>query len=294
VRLCVDVPAHGSLSIRTSWIGGYPLLELHDKVAFVTGAARGQGRSHAVQLAQAGADIIAVDICRQIETVKYPLASAQDLRDTVEAVKATGRRIFAAQADVRDHASLTAALKDGVHHLGSLDVVVANAGICPLNAEPTQQEWSDVLDVNLTGVYNTIEASLPHMIEQQRGGSVILTGSTAGLLGIGGTTPGGRAYTAAKHGVVGLMRTYANYLAPHNIRVNCVHPTGVRTPMAVNDAIAGYLQTDPVMNSRQNALDVAMVEPIDISNAVVWLASEHSRYVTGVSLPVDAGSANHR
>jgi SDR family mycofactocin-dependent oxidoreductase len=267
---------------------------LEGKVAFITGAARGQGRSHAIRLAQAGADIIAVDLCDQIDTVKYPMSTPADLKETEEAVHALDRRIVAVQADVRDLSALTAAVERGVGELGSVDIVVANAGICPLNAEPAPEEWFDVLDVNLTGVYHTIQAALPTLLAQGRGGSIVITGSTAGLLGIGGTTPGGFAYTAAKHGITGLMKAYANHLAAQNIRVNCVHPTGVRTPMAVNDAIAAYVATDSVMGSRQNALDVEMVEPIDIANAVGWLVSDEARYVTGVSLPVDAGSANHR
>jgi SDR family mycofactocin-dependent oxidoreductase len=269
--------------------------KLEGKVAFITGAARGQGRSHAVRLAQEGADIIAVDICRQIDSVPYPMATPEDLAQTVKEVEALDRRIFAREADVRDAAALEAAFSAGVAELGPVDIVLANAGIAPMSLHPTAREWQDVIDVNLTGVYNTVQAAIPSMIERGAGGAIVLTSSTAGLNGIGGSTPGGLGYTAAKHGVVGLMRSYANFLAPHNIRVNTVHPTGVRTPMVVNDIMQEFLQADPSMsNSMANALPVDMVEPVDISNAIVWLVSDDARYVTGVTLPVDAGFTNKK
>jgi SDR family mycofactocin-dependent oxidoreductase len=269
--------------------------KLEGKVAFITGAARGQGRSHAVRLAQEGADIIAVDICRQIDSVPYPMATPEDLAQTAKEVEALDRRIFAREADVRDAAALEAALSAGVAELGPVDIVLANAGIAPMSLHPTAREWPDVIDVNLTGVYNTVQAAIPSMIERGAGGAIVLTSSTAGLNGIGGNTPGGLGYTAAKHGVVGLMRSYANYLAPHNIRVNTVHPTGVRTPMVINDAMQEFLQADPSMsNAMANALPVDMVEPVDISNAIVWLVSDDARYVTGVTLPVDAGFTNKK
>jgi len=269
--------------------------KLEGKVAFITGAARGQGRSHAVRLAQEGADIIAVDICRQIDSVPYPMATPEDLAQTVKEVEALDRRIFAREADVRDVAALEAAFSAGVAELGPVDIVLANAGIAPMSLHPTAREWQDVIDVNLTGVYNTVQAAIPSMIERGAGGAIVLTSSTAGLNGIGGNTPGGLGYTAAKHGVVGLMRSYANYLAPHNIRVNTVHPTGVRTPMVVNDIMQEFLQADPSMsNAMANALPVDMVEPVDISNAIVWLVSDDARYVTGVTLPVDAGFTNKK
>jgi NAD(P)-dependent dehydrogenase (short-subunit alcohol dehydrogenase family) len=164
-----------------------------------------------------------------------------------------------------------------------------------MSRHPTAREWQDAIDVNLTGVYNTVQAAVPSMIERGAGGAIVLTSSTAGLNGIAGNTPGGLGYTAAKHGVVGLMRSYANYLAPHNIRVNTVHPTGVRTPMVVNDIMQEFLQADPSMsNAMANALPVDMVEPVDISNAIVWLVSDDARYVTGVTLPVDAGFTNKK
>lgn len=269
--------------------------KLEGKVAFITGAARGQGRSHAVRLAEEGADIICVDICRQIETVPYPMSTPEDLAETVHEVEALDRRIVAREADVRDPAALTAALESGVADLGPASIVVANAGIAPMSSHPTAGEWQDVIDVNLTGTYNTLVATVPSLIEQGEGGAIVLTSSTAGITGIGGNTPGGLGYTASKHGVVGLMRAYANYLAPHRIRVNTVHPTGVRTPMIVNDAMQEFLQSDPQLsNALANALPVDMVEPVDISNAIVWLVSDDARYVTGITLPVDAGFTNKR
>jgi SDR family mycofactocin-dependent oxidoreductase len=270
---------------------------LDGKVAFITGAARGQGRSHAVRLAQEGADIVAVDICRQIDTVPYPMATPADLAQTVKEVEALDRRIFAREADVRDQAGLRAAFEAGVAELGPVDIVLANAGIAPmsLHGPKTHQAWQDVIDVNLTGVFNTVEIAIPSMITRGSGGAIVLTSSTAGINGIGGPSPGGLGYTAAKHGLVGLMRSYANILAPHSIRVNTVHPTGVRTPMVVNDAMQEILAADRQMSSSiANALAVDMVEPVDISNAILWLVSDDARYVTGVALPVDAGYTNKR
>jgi SDR family mycofactocin-dependent oxidoreductase len=269
--------------------------KLEGKVAFITGAARGQGRSHAVRLAQEGADIIAVDICAQIDTVPYPMATPEDLAQTAKEVGSLDRRIFVQKADVRDAAALKSALEAGIAQLGPVDIVLANAGIAPMSMTPQEQEWQDVVDVNLTGVYNTVRVAVPAMIERGRGGAIVLTSSTAGINGIGGDTPGGLGYTAAKHGVVGLMRSYANILAPHNIRVNSVHPTGVNTPMVVNDAMQAFLQNDPTLGQAMaNALPVEMVEPIDISNAILWLVSDDARYVTGVILPVDAGFTNKK
>lgn len=267
---------------------------LEGKVAFITGAARGQGRSHAVRLAQEGADIIAVDIAAQIDSVPYPLATPEELAETVSQVEALDRRIHAVQADVRDRAALKAAFDDGVALLGGVDIVLANAGIAPMSMHPSPQEWYDVIDVNLTGVYNTVEVAKDALIARG-GGAIVLTSSTAGLAGIGGSAPGGLGYTAAKHGVVGLMRSYANQLAQHSIRVNTIHPTGVNTPMVVNDAMQEFLQSDPQLsNAMANALPVPMIEAVDLSNAILFLVSDAGRYVTGVTLPVDAGFLNKR
>ena len=269
---------------------------LDGHVAFITGAARGQGRSHAVRLAAEGADIIAVDVPPKIESVPYGLATSDDLSQTVSEVESLGRRAVGVAADVRDLAAMKLALDKGATELGPADIVVANAGIAPMSVEPVASEWEDVLAVNLTGVFNTVEAALPGMIETGAGGSIVLIGSTAGLVGIGGNTPGMLAYTASKHGVVGLTRAWANYLAPHNIRVNCIAPAGVRTPMVVNDALRAFAKTHPEfarsMGSAMPGVD--MVEASDISNAVAWLVSDQARYVTGVILPVDAGAANKR
>ncbi len=259
------------------------------KVAFITGAARGQGRSHAVRLAEEGADIIAVDICRDYPTVGYPLATAADLAETVKAVEALDRRIVAAQADVRDLGALTAAVNEGVAQLGRLDVVCANAGICTIQAwdEVTPAVWQDTLDTNLTGVWNTMVAAAPHLIAAG-GGSIIATSSTAGIKGLPFLAP----YVAAKHGVVGIARTMANELARHHIRVNTVHPTGVDTPMG-----AGLGGLEPLIGTDQNlgpifmnTLPVQSVDARDISNAVLFLASDESRYVTGLEFTVDAGN----
>lgn len=262
---------------------------LDGKVAFVTGAARGQGRSHALRLAQEGADIIAVDLCEQLETVAYEMATPADLDETVQQVEALDRRIVATRADVRDKAALQAAFDAGVAELGGCDIVLANAGIAPISVSGyVEAEWHDVLAVNLTGVWHTVEVSKQALIDRG-GGAIVLTSSTAGLKGIAGDMPGGIGYTAAKHGVVGLMRTYANTLAPHMIRVNSVHPTGVNTPMVVNPVMEQVIASLGMDFAMQNALPVPLVEAVDISNAILFLVSDAGRYVTGVTLPVDAG-----
>jgi SDR family mycofactocin-dependent oxidoreductase len=268
---------------------------LDGKVAFITGAARGQGRSHAVRLAQEGANIIAVDICRQIDAVAYPMATQEDLDQTVKEVEALGQRIIARQADVRDEAGLRAAFGAGAGELGPVDIVVANAGISTMSLHETPDAWQAVIDVNLTGTLNTVEVALPTMISRGRGGAIVLISSSAGLTGIGGPSRGGLAYTASKHGVVGLMRSYANNLARHRIRVNSVHPTGVRTPMVENDAFREFLTAYPDAGTAiANALPVDMVESTDIAGAVAWLVSDDARYVTGIALAVDAGFLNKR
>jgi SDR family mycofactocin-dependent oxidoreductase len=268
---------------------------LEGQVAFITGAARGQGRSHAVRLAAEGADIIAVDICSQISTVPYQMATPEDLAETVRQVEALGRRIVASQTDVRDESALQKAYDVGAAELGTANIVLANAGIAPMALNEKHEAWRDAIDVNLTGVFHTVEVSIPSMTKRGVGGAVILIGSTSALTGIGGPTRGGLGYTAAKHGVVGLMRAYANNLAPYSIRVNSVHPTGVRTPMVINDAMREFLAQDPILaNANANALPVRILEAIDISNAILWLVSDQARYVTGVALPVDAGFSNRR
>jgi SDR family mycofactocin-dependent oxidoreductase len=268
---------------------------LEGKVAFITGAARGQGRSHAVRLAQEGADIIAVDICAQIDSVPYAMSTPADLEQTVKEVEAEGRRCVARQVDVRDVGALRQAFEEATAELGPVDIVLANAGIGPGGHEPRDQDWEDVIAVNLTGVWNTGRIAIPSMIERGQGGAIVLTSSTGGLIGVGTNEAGLLGYTAAKHGVVGLMRSWANYLGPHNIRVNSVAPTGCRTPMAVNDSLADVLAANPQLASAMsNAIPVDMVEPIDVSNAIVWLVSDEARYVTGTVVPVDAGALNKR
>ncbi|MCU1479921.1 MAG: 3-ketoacyl-ACP reductase [Subtercola sp.] len=266
--------------------------KLEGKVAFITGAARGQGRSHAIRLAQEGADIIAVDLCGQIDSVPYPMSTPDDLAETVASIEALDRRIVAVQGDTRDLDALVAAAAKGVAELGPIDIILANAGIAP-QGTPTADAtaFRDVVEVNLFGVYNTVIAAVPSMIEKGQGGAIVLTSSTQGLSGAGGDGTGATTgYAAAKHGVVGLMRTFANWLAPQSIRVNTVHPTGVNTPMVVNDAMQAFLNANPEMGAAlQNLLPVELVQPIDISNAIAWLVSDEARYVTGVTLPVDAG-----
>ena len=259
------------------------------KVAFVTGAARGQGRAHAIRLAEEGADIIAIDICRDYDTVAYPMATEADLAETVKAVEALDRRIVATVADVRDAAALKAAVDDGVAQLGRLDIVSANAGICTIQSwdEVTPQVWQDTLDTNLTGVWNTMVVSVPHLIAAG-GGSIICTSSTAGLKGLPYLAP----YVAAKHGMVGIARTMANELARHSIRVNTVHPTGVDTPMGTGlGGLEPLINRDPNLGPIfMNTLPVEIVDPRDISNAVLFLASDEARYVTGLEFTVDAGN----
>lgn len=268
---------------------------LDGKVAFITGAARGQGRSHAVRLAQEGADVIALDICEQISTVLYPGATKDDLDETVEAVRDLDRRIVAVVGDVRDAEGVRATVARGAAELGGLDIVVANAGILGSDAEDAgvsdDQVFRDVLDINLVGVWNTLHSTAPLMIDAGKGGAIVITSSTQGFSGRGGNGTGGLSgYVAAKHGVVGLMRSFATWLAPHNIRVNTVHPTGVASPMIMNDYVANYIAEHPdIASALSNLMPVEMVEPIDISNAIAWLVSDEARYVTGVMLPVDAG-----
>lgn len=263
------------------------------KVAFITGAARGQGRSHALCLAAQGADIIAVDICSQLQAVGYPMSTPDDLDQTVQEVEALGQRIVARQVDVRDAEALQKAFDDGIAELGHVDIVVANAGIGPGGMASDQQQWDEVTGVNLTGVWNTGRVAIPSMIERGQGGAIVLTSSTGGLMGVGIGAAGMLAYTAAKHGVIGLMRSWANYLAPHYIRVNSVAPTTVRTPMAGDGNVAAIIEHVPELaGSLTNAIPVEAVDPIDVSNAVVWLVSDEARYITGTVVPVDAGNIN--
>ncbi len=269
------------------------------KVAFITGAARGQGRSHAVRLAQEGADIIAVDVCKPIFGSSAPPSSPKDLAETADLVKGHNRRIVTAEVDVRDYAALQAAVGNAVEQLGRLDIIVANAGIANSDsgglAESTEENWQAILDVNVGGTWKSVKAGVPHLLAGGRGGSIILTCSVAGLK----PYPGMGQYVVTKHAMVGLMRAFAVELGQHMIRVNSVHPSHTNTPMVMNEATYRTFRPDlenpgqadiAPISQTFHTLPVPWVEPEDVTNAVLYLASDESRYVTGVTLPVDAGS----
>jgi SDR family mycofactocin-dependent oxidoreductase len=267
---------------------------VENKVAFITGAARGQGRSHAVRLAEEGADIIAVDLCGPVRGVSYEAATPADLAETVRQVEAAGGRIIARQADVRDAAALRAVADEGVASFGRLDIVVANAGICIMRPwhDVTPEIWQDTLDVNLTGSWNTVTISAEHLIAAG-GGSVIIISSVAGLKAIPFMIP----YVASKHGLTGIARAFAHELAQHNIRVNSVHPTGVNTPMGGGDGaeiVGAAIAANPRLGGMfTNSLPIDFTDVTDISNAVVFLASDESRFVTALALTVDAGNSQY-
>lgn len=274
---------------------------LEGKVAFITGAARGQGRAHAVRMAEEGADIIAVDICRQIESNPYPLATPEDLAETERAVKALGRRVVARQADVRERDELRDALDAGVRDLGRLDIVVANAGILPMAmGEPDPMDFVDAVDVDLVGVMNTVAVALPHLPDRS---SIIVTGSTAGMMP--GTTdnptmgPGGAGYGWAKRVIIDYVEQMALHLAPRFIRVNAMHPTNVNTHLLHNDGLYSLFRPDLEHPTRDDAepafthfqaMPIPYVEPVDIANLAVFLASDEARYITGQQIRVDAGA----
>lgn len=269
---------------------------LQGKVALITGAARGIGRAQAVRFAEEGADIIALDVCGPIDTVITPPATPDDLDETARLVTEAGGRIVADIVDVRDTDGMHAATNRGVGLLGGLDIVCATAGITSraMVADLHENAWKTMIDVNLSGVWRTCRASAPHLIERGAG-SMILTSSIAGLRGLVGVAH----YTAAKHGVVGLMRSLANELAPHNVRVNTVHPTNVDTRMIQNDDVRRAFRPDLDVVTREqfaeaarpmNMLAIPWVEPVDVANACLFLASDEARYITAVTLPVDAGS----
>ncbi|GAA4936327.1 SDR family mycofactocin-dependent oxidoreductase [Actinomycetospora succinea] len=265
------------------------------RVALITGAARGQGRSHAWRLAEQGADVIAVDVCAPDEGVAYPMASPDDLAETAAGIRSRGGRVSAQVADVRDGEAVRAAVAAGVDELGGVDIVLANAGIGMASPDVSAaRAFRDQLEVNTVGVWNTVQAAAPTMIAQGRGGAVVLTSSSMGTTGRGGDgTGGGDGYIASKHAVVGLMRSWAHWLAPHSIRVNAVLPSGVATTMVLNDAVAA-LFTDPPEGETPdvgNLLPVALLAPEDVTAAIAYLVSDGARHVTGVALPVDAGFA---
>ena len=270
--------------------------QFEGKVAVITGAARGQGRSHAIEFAEQGADIIAVDLCAQIPSVAYRMADAHDLDDTVRLVEKTGRRIIAEQADVRDADRLKQVIGSAAAKLGRIDFVLANAGIAPVYGQQAHElsAYLDAIAVMLNGVYFTIEASLPAMLARGEGGAIVITSSAMAFKSVSPSfstqSHGAAGYTAAKHGTVGIMRYFANVLAEKNIRVNSVHPTGVDTLMVTNPEAAEHMAAHPNWGKvMENLLPVPLVETADVTNAMLYLCGESGRYVTGVTLPVDAG-----
>jgi SDR family mycofactocin-dependent oxidoreductase len=267
--------------------------ELDNTVAVITGAARGQGRSHAIALAEHGADIIAVDICADVDAIPYPLATESDLEKTAQLVLDAGRKVVPVVADVRDLAALEAGIQGGIDELGDIDTVIANAGVVAIGNPQIRAEpvFTTIVDTNLKGVWHTMLATVPSIIRKGRGGSVVLVSSSQGLIGRGGDGSAAMfAYAASKHGVVGLMRSAANAYGPHKIRVNSVNPGGVTTPMIINDFVIAGMTANPNPAVSQTLLpDVPLVEAQDVTEAVLWLVSPRARYVTGITVPVDAG-----
>ena len=271
---------------------------LNGKVAFITGAARGQGRSHAVRFAEEGASIIGVDICEQIASVGYPMGTLAELQETVQLVEKTGQRMVAAKGDVRDRASLEAILDRGIEEFGRLDFVLANAGVMPVYGEHSDEmaAWQACLDVMLTGVMNTIELTYPRLVDQGQGGSIAITGSMAGVKPMMRTSQahslGLLSYSAAKAALVNLARNYASILAYHHIRVNVVQPAGVETPMIRNQMVEEYQKTANPEDGKclVTAIPIIKLDPLDVSNMMVWLCSDESRYFTGNAIRLDAGA----
>jgi SDR family mycofactocin-dependent oxidoreductase len=272
---------------------------LDGKVAFITGAGRGQGRATALRLAGAGADVIALDIAASpLTSIPYELASSDDLDETVRLVEATGRTAFRGVADVRNLPEVQAVVAAGLEAFGKIDIIHANAGIGSWSVtwEMSEEMWREMIDINLTGVFNATRAALPSMVKRGEGGVVILTSSTAGLIGY----PNTAHYTAAKHGVIGLMKVLAQELGPHKIRVNAICPTTVNTPLVINDAtfelFAPHVENPGADDVRAafeglNAYkDLAWIEPEDVAEAVYWLCSDSARYITGIALPIDGGN----
>jgi SDR family mycofactocin-dependent oxidoreductase len=268
------------------------------KVALVSGAARGQGRAHAIRLAEEGADIIAFDVCGPVPSQGNPAATSEDMAETVKLIEGLDRRVVAQEADARDYDAVAAVVGDGVAELGGLDIVVVNHGITGIPGkahQTTEENWRNVLDTNLTAVWHVAKAGIRVLVDQGRGGSVVLTSSAAGIRAV----PHMGAYVAAKHGVIGLMRALAHEHAEQMIRVNSVNPTAVSTPMIHNDNTYRIFRPDlenPTAEDciepfrGQNLLPIPWVEPVDVSNGVLFLASDEARYVTGVTLPIDGGN----
>jgi len=287
----------GEMTTVSEGVGVAGRRRMTGKVALVTGAARGQGRSHALALAAEGAELIITDLCGSVPTVDYPLASRAELEDVCNEIKELGRGVYAAFVDVRNADAMCEAVADGVREFGQLDAVIANAGIlgAPTPSwEMTPEQWHTMLDINLSGVWSTFRAAIPHMIKAGNGGSLVGISSIAGLRGI----PNVSHYVAAKHGVVGLIGSLANELARYGIRANTVHPTNVRTPMIDNPVAAKIFRPDldaPSLDDgvdvlkRINLLDMPWIDAADVTDAVLWLVSDESKRVTGAAIPVDAG-----
>jgi SDR family mycofactocin-dependent oxidoreductase len=271
-----------------------------NKVAFISGIARGQGRSHAVRLAEEGADIIGFDICANDDAVEYPLATPEDLDETAGLIEKFGRKAILEVADVRDYDAVKRVVDNGVAELGRLDIVLANAGVMAITGQQRlrREAYLAGIDIMLNGVFNTVDASIPHLRAGGRGGSIVITSSTAGLVGgMADGTPGVMGYIASKHGVIGLMRAWANVLAPENIRVNTIHPTGVNSPMIANEAFGRFVQEYPtIAENLQNPLPVpnGLLEPEDVTDSIMHLVSDAGRYITGSTFVVDAGFTNRR
>jgi SDR family mycofactocin-dependent oxidoreductase len=271
-----------------------------NKVAFISGVARGQGRSHAVRLAEEGADIIGFDICANDDAVEYPLATPEDLEETAELIGKFGRKAILRVADVRDYDAVKQVVNEGVEELGRLDIVLANAGVMAITGQQRLQREAYLagIDIMLNGVFNTVDVAIPHLRAGGRGGSIVITSSTAGLVGgMADGTPGVMGYIASKHGVIGLMRAWANALAAENIRVNTIHPTGVNSPMIANEAFARFVQEQPtIAENLQNPLPVpnGLLEPEDVTNSIMHLVSDSGRFITGSTFMVDAGFTNRR
>lgn len=266
-------------------------MSLGGKVALITGAGRGQGRAHAVKLAELGAEIVAIDICADIASIDYSNAQPDDLHETAGLVRDRGRQIIVHEVDVRDADAMQNAVDDAVSRFGRLDVVIANAGIVRLSKSDNEgQVFRDIVDVNLIGAWNDVQAAIPALIAGGRGGSIVITSSTAGLKAVGSELAGNQAYTASKRALVGLMQCWANLLAPHSIRVNTIHPTGVATGMVLNDAMAAlFAANDPALATMQNALPIEMLQPEDVAKAVAFLVSDDAAFITGTAWPLDAG-----
>jgi SDR family mycofactocin-dependent oxidoreductase len=265
--------------------------KLEGRVAFITGAARGQGRAHAVRLARDGADIIGADICADIPTMNYPSGTWEELQETATLVEKTGRRMVIGRADVRDQPALRAVFDKGHAEFGRVDIVLANAGILRVgDSRDPVAEWQDTLDILLTGTFNTVQVALPTLRAGGRGGSIVITSSTAGLKGTASEEPSAQAYTAAKRGLVGYMQVLAAQYAPEMIRVNTIHPTGVVSGMTMNPAMAAAMAAaGSNISAMQNALPIPILQPEDIANAVAYLVSDEATFITGTAWPLDAG-----